>query len=249
MKAVIIEDEKYSVLNLQKLLQEYAPEVEVVAVFESGREALAKMNNVAFDLVFLDIQFNDDFDAFEMLKAWNWSRLHIIFVTSYSDYALKAFRVNAIDYITKPIDRADLLAAIEKAKTRIFRKQELEQLINTVEAFRNKQIVIKGQNETVFMPAHDVLFLKAEKEYSLVHYFDNAKQVRNLVTSRHLGFWENEFAEYPFLRIHKSYLVNMEQIVSFGNRKVKLSDGSRLEISRDRKQEIELKILAFKTHD
>ena len=81
MKAVIVEDEKYSVLNLQKLLQEYAPEVEVVATFYSGREALGQLPRINFDLVFLDIQFNDDFNAFEMLKVWNWDQLQIIFVT------------------------------------------------------------------------------------------------------------------------------------------------------------------------
>lgn len=248
MKAVIIEDEKYSVLNLEKLLQHYAPEIEIVGVFESGRQAIEGLPHLVFDLIFLDIQFNDDFDAFEMLKAWNWSELQVIFVTSYSDYALKAFRYNAIDYVTKPIDKDELLLAIEKAKTKIFRKNELEKLIQTIDALRNRQIIIRGQNETVFIPAEKVLYLKAEKEYSVVHYMEGNLE-QEIISSRHLGFWENEFSEFPFLRIHKSYLVNMEHILSFGNRKVKLSNGTRLEVSRDRRQEIEMKIIAFKTQD
>lgn len=248
MKAVIVEDEKYSVLNLQKLLQEYAPEIEIVEVFESGRSAIEKLPSLIFDLIFLDIQFNDDFDAFEMLKAWKWEELQIIFVTSYSDYALKAFKFNAIDYITKPIDKDELILAIDKAKNKIFRKTELEKLINTVEALRNRQLIIRGQNETVFMPASKVLYLKAEKEYTNIHFLEGETE-QEIITSRHLGFWENEFSEFPFLRIHKSYLVNLQHIVSFANRKVKLSNGTRLEISRDRKQEIELKIISFKTQE
>ena len=247
MRAVIVEDEKYSVLNLQKILQEYAPDVEVVAVLSSGREALEKLPTLVFDLVFLDIQFNDDFDAFELLKAWKWDRLQVIFVTSYNDYALKAFKFNAIDYVTKPIDKDDLLLAIDKAKNKIFRKQELEQLLRTIDALHKKELVIKGQNETVFLPLGKVLYLNAEKEYSIVHYFDSQNQKRELITSRHLGYWESEFSEYPFQRVHKSYLVNMEHIVSFGGKNIKLSDGTRLEIARDRRKEIELKILAFKT--
>ncbi|WP_167617323.1 LytR/AlgR family response regulator transcription factor [Maribellus sediminis] len=246
MKAVIVEDEKYSVLNLQHLLKQYAPDIEIVEVFESGRQAIEKLPDLTFDLIFLDIQFNDDFDAFEMLKSWKWDQLQLIFVTSYSDYALKAFKFNAIDYLTKPIDKDELLVAIDKAKTRIFRKKELEKLISTVEALRNIQLIIRGQNETFFLPANKVLYLKAEKEYSVIHYFEG-ENVYEIVSSRHLGFWEKEFSEFPFLRIHKSYLVNMEHIVSFGNRKVKLTNGARLEMSRDRKQELELKIISFKS--
>ncbi len=248
MKAVIVEDEKYSVLNLQHLLKQYAPDIEIVEVFESGRQAIEKLPKLTFDLIFLDIQFNDDFDAFEMLKSWKWEQLQLIFVTSYSDYALKAFRYNAIDYITKPIDKDELLVAIDKAKTRIFRKKELETLISTVEALRNRQLIIRGQNETFFLPASKVLYLKAEKEYSVIHYLES-KNVHEIVSSRHLGFWEKEFSEFTFLRIHKSYLVNMEHIVSFGNRKVKLTNGARLDVARDRKQEIELKIITFKSQD
>lgn len=247
MRVVIVEDEKYSVLNLQKILQEYAPDVEVVAVFSSGREALNQLPNVKFDLVFLDIQFNDDFDAFELLKAWKWDKLQVIFVTSYNNYALKAFRYNAIDYVTKPIDKDELLLAIDKARNKIFRKQELDQLLETLHALQKKQLVIRGQNETVFLPATQVLYLSAEKEYSIVHYIDSQHQRKELITSRHLGYWENEFSEIPFLRVHKSYMVNMEHIVSFGGKSLKLSDGSRVDISRDRRKEIELKIIAFKT--
>jgi len=249
MKAVIIEDEQYAVLNLQKLLQEYAPEVNIVGIFNSGRQALQKLDFIDFDLVLLDIQYNDDFDAFEFLKAWKKEELHIIFVTSYGDYALKAFKYNAIDYVTKPVDKHDLLLAIEKAKSRIYRKKELEQLIHTVEALRSKQLVVKGQNETVFVTAAKILYLKAEKEYSVIHYTDTDENVKELVTTRHLGYWENELLEFPFLRIHKSFLVNMSHIVSFGNRKVKLTDGNRLEMARDRKKEIETAIISYKTMD
>nr|WP_319271092.1 LytTR family DNA-binding domain-containing protein [uncultured Draconibacterium sp.] len=247
MKAVIVEDEKLSVLNLKEILQEYAPDIEIVEICYSGREAIEILPQLTFDLVFLDIQFNDDFDAFEMLKAWKWDKLQIIFVTSYNDFALKAFKFNAIDYVTKPIDKDDLLLAIEKAKSKIFRKEELEQLLQTINALHNKQLVIKGQNETVFLPASRVLYLKAEKEYSVIHYLDEQKQVKELFTSRHLGYWENEFHEFPFLRVHKSFLVNMEHIVSFGGRNLKLSSGTRLEVARDRRKEIEMKILSYKT--
>lgn len=247
MKAIIVEDEKYSVLNLQKLLQEYAPDINVAGIFGSGREALEKMPGLTFDLLFLDIQFNDDFDAFEMLNVWQFEQLHIIFVTSYNQYALKAFKHNAIDYVTKPIDKDDLLHAINKAKNKIFRKKELDGLFKTIQAFRNKQIAIKGQHETVFVPASQILYLKAEKEYSTVYFINEQNKIKTLITSKHLGFWENELSGFPFLRIHKSYLVNMDQVQSYNTRTLKLSDGTQLDIARERRKEVQTKILSYKT--
>ena len=247
MKAVIVEDEKYAVLNLQKLIQEFAPEVTITHVFESGREALNKLPSINFDLLFLDIQFNDDFDAFEMLNAWQFEQLQIIFVSSYNQYAFKAFKHNAIDYITKPIDKDDLIKAINKAKNHIFRKKELDELFTTVQAFRNRQIAIKGQHETVFVPAKRILYLKADKEYSMVYFLNELNQLKELITSKHLGYWENELSEFPFIRIHKSFLVNMNQVQSYNTKTLKLADGTKLTIARDRRKEVQNKIFAYKT--
>ena len=247
IKAVIVEDEKYAVLNLKSLLKDYVPDIKVVAVYESGRIALEKLPSVSFDLLFLDIQFNDDFDAFEMLNAWQFEQLQVIFVTSFNQFALKAFKHNAIDYITKPIDKDELIIAVNKAKKQIFRKQELEQLYKTIQAFRNKQIAVKGQNETIFLKTENILFIKAEKEYSTFFYLNNGIRKEDVVNSKHLGFWENELSEFPFLRIHKSYLVNLEQVQSFSTKKVKLNSGDELDIARDRRKEVHLKILSYKT--
>lgn len=247
MNAIIIEDEQYSVLNLTQLLKKYVPDMNVIQVFESGRDALKNLPGLDFDLIFLDIQFNDDFDAFDMLKALQFDQLHIIFVTSFNDYALKAFKFNAIDYVTKPIDKDDLLQAINKAKDKILRKKELDQLFNTIHAFRNKQIAIRDQGETIFLPTDRICYLKAEKEYSIVYFMDEKGEDRELISSKHLGFWENELSSFPFLRIHKSFLVNIDQVQSFGNKKVKLINGTKLDISRDRRKTIEQKIIAHKT--
>ncbi|QGY47338.1 response regulator [Maribellus comscasis] len=246
IRTVIVEDEKYSVLNLQNMLKDYAPDIEVTEVFSSGKEALSGLPQLDFDLLFLDIQFNDDFDAFRLLESLQFEQLHIIFVTSYNQYALKAFKYNAIDYITKPIDGDDLVRAIKKARQNIFKKNRLDELLRTYNAFRNRQIVVKGQTETNFIFPNKILYIKAEKEYSTVVYFDETDTENELLTSKHLGFWENELLEFPFLRVHKSYLVNMEHIKSYG-KNIKLDNGSELAISRDRRKEIHLRILQYKT--
>lgn len=247
MKCVIVEDEKFSLLNLKQLLKEYAPDLEVVATFGSGREALDKLPGIRFDLLFLDIQFNDDFDAFEMLKAWQFEQLQVIFVTSYNQYALRAFKHNAIDYVTKPIDKDDLVAAINKARNRILHKKELDELFKTIQAFRNRQIAVRGQHETEFITAGRILYLKAEKEYSTIYFLNELNRVDELVTSKHLGFWESELDEFPFLRIHKSYLVNIDRVQSYNTKTLKLVDGTKLDIARDRRKEVQQKILIHKT--
>uniref|UniRef100_UPI003216C45A LytR/AlgR family response regulator transcription factor n=1 Tax=uncultured Draconibacterium sp. TaxID=1573823 RepID=UPI003216C45A len=247
IRAVIVEDEKYSVLNLKQLLNNYATDVKVVEVFESGRQALKKLPEVKFDLLFLDIQFNDNFDAFEMLKAWHFDQVQIIFVTSYNQFALKAFKYNAVDYITKPIDKDDLISAINKARNHAIKKKELDMLFKTIQAFRNRQVAIKDLHETVFIPAKRILYLKAEKDYSMVYFINELSQLKELITSKHLGYWENELADYPFLRIHKSFLVNMDQVQSYNTRTLKLSDGTKLDIARDRRKDVQNKILVYKT--
>lgn len=247
IKAVIVEDEQYAILNLQSLLKEYAPDIKIVNIFKSGKEALQKLPDLDFNLLFLDIQFNDDFDAFEMLNAWQFEQLQLIFTTSYNQYALKAFKYNAIDYITKPIDKDDLIAAINKAKNRIFRKKELDELFKTVQAFRNRQVAIKGQHETIFIPANQILYLRAEKEYSMVYYVNKLNQTKELISSKHLGYWETSLSDFPFLRIHKSHLINMDQVLSYNTKTLKVSDGTQLNIARDRRKEVQNKILAYKT--
>ncbi|MDX8337670.1 LytTR family DNA-binding domain-containing protein [Draconibacterium sp. IB214405] len=249
IKAVIVEDEKYSVLNLTELLEKYTHDVQIVEVFESGRKALEKLPQIEFDLLFLDIQFNDNFDAFEMLNTWQFDQLHVIFVTSYNQYALKAFKHNAIDYVTKPIDKDDLISAINKARHHIFRKKELDELFKTIQAFRKRQVAIKGQHETVFVPAKSILYLEAEKDYSTVHFINELNQPKELITSKHLGYWESELEDYPFIRIHKSYLVNMDQVQSYNTRTLKLYQGTKLDIARDRRKDVQNRILAYKTLD
>ncbi len=247
IKAVIVEDEKYSVMNIQTLLKENAPDVVVTNVFRSGKEALQRLPELDYDLLFLDIQFNDDFDGFKLLEALSFEQLRVIFVTAYNEYALKAFKYNAIDYITKPIDKDDLINAIQKVRNHIFRKKELDELIKTVGAFRNKQIAIKGQHETLFLPTNRILYLKAEKEYSMIYYINEINQIKELITSKHLGYWEKELEEYPFLRIHKSYLVNIEQVQSYNTKTLKLTSGMKLDIARERRKEVQNKILSYKT--
>lgn len=249
IKAVIVEDEQFAILNLQSLLSEYASDIQLVEVFRSGKEALQKLPGLDFDLLFLDIQFNDDFDAFEMLKAWPFEQLQIIFVTSYNQYAIKAFKYSAIDYLTKPIDKDELIKAITKARARLLKKQEIDQLYRTVRAFRNRQIAIKGQHETVFIPTNQILYLRAEKEYSIVYYLNKQSQTKEIMSSKHLGYWETELSDFPFLRIHKSILINMDQVLSYNTKTLKVANEIQLDIARDRRKDVQNRILSHKTFE
>ncbi|MCF8358870.1 MAG: LytTR family DNA-binding domain-containing protein [Prolixibacteraceae bacterium] len=246
LKAVIVEDEKYSVIHLQNLLQRFAPDIEVVEVINSGKEALKKLPSLEFHLLFLDIQFNDDFDAFELLKSWQFDQLNIIFVTSYNQYAIKAFKHNAIDYVTKPIDKDDLISAIKRARDRITIKEELNELYKTINAFKNKQIVLKGQYETTFIPSENIVYLQADNVYTTLHYYDANSNYKKIVDSKNLGFWEEELCDFSFVRIHKSFLVNMNKIVSIGNKHIKLVNGETLEIARERRKLVLQIVMAHK---
>jgi len=246
IKAVIVEDEKHAVLNLTSLLKKYVSEVSIVKIVDSGKKALNELPLLEFDLLFLDIEYNDDFNAFDLLATWKFNELNVIFVTSYNKYAIKAFRYNAIDYITKPIDKDELIGAVSRAQTRIYKKRELDNLIKVAHAFKNHQIAIKSQNEILFVNVKDVLYVKADKEYSeMVYMFDDAD--KNILTSKNIGYWENELNEYPFIRIHKSFLVNIDHILSVSSTKIKLSNGTLLNIARERRKMVNQKVLNYKT--
>jgi len=148
--------------------------------------------------------------------------------------------------VTKPIDKDDLISAIKRARERITIKAELDELNKTINAFKNKQIVLKGQYETTFIPAENIVYLQADKVYTTLYYYDDHSNYKKIVDSKNLGFWEEELSDFPFVRIHKSFLVNMTKIVSIGNKHIKLVNGETLDVARERRKLVHQMVLAHK---
>lgn len=242
IKAIILEDESVSAEVLKKVIADFCPEIKVVAEYASGNEALANMVNQEFDLLFLDIDLGD-MTAFEFLNVLPEHEYPIIFTTSSEEYALNAFKANAIDYLLKPVNAKELRLAVNKAMERMrYSNTRQEQRNFTVQ--RNDRLMVFDRNYW-FIDYKDILFLQSDGSYTQIHYYDKQGILRVHMESKLLKHFEDSIQWAGFIRIHKSYIVNRKYITGINVKpaQVVLATGEMLDISRDRKREV-IKLLS-----
>jgi len=252
MKALIIDDEKHCVESLQTLLEKYCSEVEVAGTCHDGFCGLKSIREEAPDLVFLDIAM-PKMNGFDMLDQLDEISFEIIFTTAYDNFAIRAFKVSAVDYLLKPVDRRELVEAVALVRERIFlkthagkaldTKQQMHMLLQNLQssqpAFPN--IAIPTLEGLEIIQADQILYILGEGNYAQVHI----KGRRSILVSKTIKFFEERVEGHPFFRIHNSTLANLNEISSYirgGGGQVKMSDGNTLNVSRHRKEEL-LRIL------
>jgi two-component system LytT family response regulator len=247
IRSVIIEDEAKSQKLLKNLLHTYCPDVEVISMADSVDSGIQAINEYKPDLVFLDIILKDH-DAFELLAKLDQTSFEIIFTTAHHEYAIKAIRVSALDYLLKPIDVNDLERAVDRVKRKIESQESgrLNQpLVNFIENQRNVNLnshkiglpTLQGLN---FVQIKEIILCKAEGNYTNI--FMTADKI--LVT-RTLKDFEELLADYNFLRIHRSYLINLDHIEKYDRAHqsaegdggcVTLKNNIHVPVSRDRRK-------------
>ena len=240
LKAIIIEDEEASRETLFNYLERYCPQVEVVAMAENievGEEAIVEHSP---QLVFLDVEmpYGNGFDLLEKLDTIDFE---LIFVTAFSNYALKALNMSASYYLLKPIDIEELISAVEKAvqnlqdKERIVSAQILKSNLTTAEN-QLKRIVLPELEGFEVAQLKDIVYCKANDNLT-DFIFSNGKRKTICKTLKH---FDEVLAESGFFRIHKSHLINMDHVTGFKRGKggyAQMSNGDELEIAVRRKQD------------
>lgn len=244
MKAMIIDDEKRSADNLRILVSEVCPEVNVVAICNDANEGIAQVRQLRPELLFLDIEmpFADGFTVVEAIKE---VAPHIIFTTAFSEYAVKAFRVNACDYLLKPVDPEELRAAVNRAKEKQHDGSDLQQRIAALEERmlrpRPNKLAIQGMEGYSLVDYNDVIRLEAASNYTHIYCRNGKKHT----VARLLKDFEEQLSGSGFFRTHSSHLVNLSHVVKYQRGDggyLFMSDGVQIEVSRSRKKEM-LKIL------
>ncbi len=240
IRAVLIDDERNNLENLKILLTTYCPEVSVIGDAGSVRQALELISLVDPDLVFLDIEMPGE-SGFDLLAQLKTIRFEVIFVTAYNNYALKAIKFNALDYILKPIDIEDLRIAVKRAKQRLTDRTQLE---FTRMAFQNlqmpkkaKKIALASADKIEFFDINTIVRCVGENNYT--RFFFENKESR--LVSRPLSEYEELLGEFDFIRVHKSHLVNGAKINSFVKKDggyLITSDGYSVPVSRRKKDEL-----------
>lgn len=215
LKAIIVEDEKHSRETLRNLLEEFCVDVKVIETAANVDEAVTKITALHPDVVFLDIelQTGTGFDVLSQLRNINFE---VIFTTAFEQYAIKAVKFSSLDYLLKPIDLEELQNSIEKAKKKknqdVYKKQ-LETLMLNLKQQHPKlnKICLSTADGFEFINTADILYCKAEGSYTAFILNNNSK----LLVSKHLKEYESLLVEQQFMRVHNSYLINLNEVKKF----------------------------------
>ncbi len=232
---MIIDDDPFIRDLLSDKLNQYFPEVEVLSTAISGKEGLEKISIYKPELIFLDVEMAD-MTGFEMLTQIENIDFKIIFITSYSHYAIKAIRFNALDYLLKPIDLGELKKAIKRYKRSTLNNENvyLALLNQQTKQVSNHQLILKTQEGEINLVINDIIRLKGDSNYSYIYLKDGEKKL----VSKTLAFLEELLNDKGFYRCHRSHLINGAHIEHNSKRdSVSLSDGSEVPIARRKKAE------------
>lgn len=243
LKALIIDDELQSREMLLSDISQHCPGVKVTSVCASGKEGILAIKKEKPDLVFLDIEM-PWMNGFEMLELIDRVDFSIIFTTAHDQFAARAFRLSAIDYLLKPIDSKDLKEAVKKAE----HKSQLNNNIhvdNLLKNFRrsdeDQKIALPNRDGYEFVDFKHIVYCSAEGAYTKVFLDNNT----HILVSKSLGDIEELLAPEIFQRIHHSTLVNIRCVTHFirtDGGYVKLTSGEQLPVSKSRKEEVMLKL-------
>ncbi len=241
LRTLIIDDEKNNRRKIRELLEKHFPNVQLVGEADGVKTGLESIVNHSPDLVLLDIRLMDG-DAFDLLNQLGKVNFKIIFITAYEEYALKAIKFSALDYLLKPVLLDELKAAIAKAENQIMNELNLKllELSNNLNTSQNKRIVLKTAEKLHFVPVQDIMRCEADKNYTVFFLTDNKK----IVVSGSIKDYEDILCEQGFYRLHKSHIVNLTYIKSYEKSDggtVILTDGSHVPVAvRKKNQLIEL---------
>lgn len=240
LRSVIIEDEPMSRQVLKSLLSIYCPDVMVCAEadgVQSGKEAIEEHHP---DLVFLDIEMPDG-SGFRLLNSFQEADFEVIFTTAYEQFAIKAIRHAALDYLMKPIDPDELQAAVEKVRQRKEKKgmaKHYEDLINGLDSnnLQPRKITLSTSDKIHVVDVDNIVRCESDNYYTVLYFADGG----SLMVSKTLKEVEGLLEGYEFVRAHKSHLVNVNCIRNFlkDDMMILMSDGTKIPVSRRRKEAI-----------
>jgi two-component system LytT family response regulator len=237
-KAIIIDDELKGRIALKQKLLDYCPDVDVVAEASGGGEGLVQIRRFQPQIIFLDIEM-PRMDGFEMLRNIDNKNFHLIFTTAYDQYAIKAIKYAAFDYLLKPVDIDELRLSIEKIKSQV--QSNIVQKLGALEenlhpgAALNK-LAIPTLNGLLFFNISDIIHLEAQSNYTCIHFANHPK----IIASRTLKEFADLLQQGNFFRAHHSHIINLQYIKRYirgdGGR-IEMQNGDYVDLARRKKEE------------
>lgn len=246
INAVLVDDDLQNLELLKYSLEKYCPLINIVGQANTADAAVKMVGELAPELIFMDIQLHYK-NTFEILDTIDCTKTEIIFVTAYSHYALKAFQYNAIAYLLKPISVENLILATNKVALKLEEKEKLNQLVQkeqnqaiidtAIPANHSPYLTISSLNNILILKKADILFCKSEGRYTIFFLKDNIQHV----SSKNLGAYDLVLNGDCFSRIHHSYIVNINHILTINKKQgyyCEMISGALIPISRRKKNNL-----------
>ena len=242
LKTVLVDDEINALEALEWKLNRYVNELEIIKC-NSPKEAIKIIEKEKPDLVFLDIEM-PEMDGFSLLQHLSYTNFDLIFTTAHDEFALKAIKVSAIDYLLKPVDKDELISAVEKVKTSRKGNQleeKLQSLFSNLSE-KNEKISIAADGRIFLLEKDDVIMLKSYKSYTTIYL----KGKKTILVTKTLKEVEKKFQFPDFFRVHASYLINMNHVKEYSKSMggiLTMSESLEAGVSRNKKNELLAKLL------
>jgi two-component system LytT family response regulator len=237
MKAVIVDDEPASGQALALLLREFVHEVELAGSAGNAQEALELIRRVKPDVIFLDVELDGD-SGFDLLEQLPDDGPEVVFTTGYEQYATRAFRTSATDFLMKPVEADQLRDAVRKVAEKLrvaAAEQRYGVLIRNWHGQGNEQIALSSSEGFVFIKMSDLIYCKGDGAYTYFFLRSDEK----ITVSKNIGEFEPLLVPRGFFRVHKSYLINLSEMKRYVRGEggyVVMSNGQSVDVSKRRKE-------------
>jgi two-component system LytT family response regulator len=241
IKAIIIDDELHSLQSTQLLVEQYCPAVEIIGTAASAKEGLSMIETLNPDLVFLDIAM-PVMNGLELLTKIRERNFEVIFTTAYDEYAIKAIRVNALDYLLKPIEPDELKEAVAKVvqkRQKRYDPDKIDELLGKISdvPHKEKKLALSVDGRIQMIEPDDIIYCESDSNYTTIFLTGNKKRM----LSKTLKEVETILNRPRFFRCQNSFLINLNHVKEYfrgEGGEVIMSDGKMIRVSRNKKEEL-----------
>lgn len=242
IKTIIVDDESHSRETILELIKLYCDNIEVVGQAEDVKSGLMAIRKYKPDLVLLDIKMPDG-TGFDLVRQINRVNFKIIFITAYEEYAIKAFKFSALDYLLKPIDPEELTMAIDKVSNSLSNENlgnKINEFMTYMDHFRNdaagKKIILKTAENIYVVDADEIISIESDNNYSRFHLIEG----ETIFVSKTMKEYVPMLKGHVFYRVHQSYIINLNHVKRYHREEniCIMSDGSKIPVSYRKKDEL-----------
>jgi len=214
LHALIIDDEENGIISLSLLIKRVVPEIKIVATTVYAPRGITLINDFRPDIVFLDINM-PDLNGFELLEKIEYKKFHLIFTTAHEEYALKAIKKSAVDYLLKPIGTEDLIKAIEKVKLKIKQNHQLPDtfaLLKELGESQKQKVTVPSKSGIDMVAISEIMYIEANSNSTIVTFMDG----KQLSSSKSLKEYESHLSENnDFIRVLNSFIINIHGVAKY----------------------------------